>query len=868
MRRFIAYLSLAFAGLVLIGTTFTSTFTKTYSNLDFANGRELVFRVSNLDESELDNTDGVNKIASIMEERMENYGSTKYEIVTEGEDTIKVKVSEHLSEQYEQIKTYLTFDGAFALGTKTDTMATGEEFLLEGKESYVTFSGVYPTIVIPVDTENDQFKAVIAEANKLAEDTQNQENATGEQDAETTSTYIYLAHNFDVEEDLISELLSDSENYDEDKADKLLMQFDIASLWFNDEEKEIATMINIDTDGDGSYSPLDVSKGNELASYYVNLLNSEALPYEVEFIYEDSIAPIQENLIALDSHRTVAFSNTFIATLFAIVIISLLLAVFYRYAAIAIGTLSIASTYLALVFSILFSVEFNFASVIGLIGVAVASLVSGVIYLTKVKEECYHGRTLKKANLEGAKKALFPIVDINVLLIIVGAIVYWLGGKMMISLAASFVFGGIVSLILNTLVMRLLMWLLTNTTSFTGKYSIIGVEEDKVPNLMKEEKQTYFGPFQDKDFTSKRKPLGIVMTVLAVASIAGAVTFGVIGNGQMFNAGNYKTDNTYLYVETSTNDSVFDQAYVENILANTYTVKDNESTKIEILSVKTYTLDKVEEEVTTTYTYIVATLPARYTGNENAVIKDGDSIVAEATLNEIFEEVVEESSLDINATSSFKVGTKVNKQQPNSSWILIACSVAIGFAFVYYLLRYGISKSLAALITSVTASVITIGFFALTRIVAFNDILIALPLVLFTALALSVIHSDKEKDITKEDYTRTKDSTSDHRRELMLKANSLSAGPVLTTLILVLFIGVNFFGIGSAEASMTFIFIILGSLLAGLLVTTLSGPLSAFFYKLIKRINMPKLNIKRKRKKVKKVKSGEPEEAIFIGMND
>ena len=105
MRRFIAYLTLALAGLITVGATFTGAFTQTQSNLDFSTGKELVFRVSNLDETEVDNDTGVKEIASIMEQRLGLYGSTRYEVITEGIDTVKVKVSENFSDQYEQIKT-------------------------------------------------------------------------------------------------------------------------------------------------------------------------------------------------------------------------------------------------------------------------------------------------------------------------------------------------------------------------------------------------------------------------------------------------------------------------------------------------------------------------------------------------------------------------------------------------------------------------------------------------------------------------------------------------------------------------------------------------------------------------------------------
>ena len=53
MRRFIAYMSLALAGLATVGVTFNSAFTKAKTNIEYTDGRALVFRVSDEDNEEL-----------------------------------------------------------------------------------------------------------------------------------------------------------------------------------------------------------------------------------------------------------------------------------------------------------------------------------------------------------------------------------------------------------------------------------------------------------------------------------------------------------------------------------------------------------------------------------------------------------------------------------------------------------------------------------------------------------------------------------------------------------------------------------------------------------------------------------------------
>ena len=53
------------------------------------------------------------------------------------------------------------------------------------------------------------------------------------------------------------------------------------------------------------------------------------------------------------------------------------------------------------------------------------------------------------------------------------------------------------------------MWLVTNTTALQGKYNYFGVNPEHVPNVLKEEKQTYFGNYTNHaDFkTTKTKKI-------------------------------------------------------------------------------------------------------------------------------------------------------------------------------------------------------------------------------------------------------------------------------------------------------------------------------------------------------------------------
>lgn len=888
MRRFIAYMSLAIAGLATVAVTFNAAFTKTNSNIEYTDGRALIFRVSDEENEELP-SDAASEIAKTMQKRLDIYGETRYDIVTEGNDTIKVVLAEDQDGYYSELKRYLSFNGAFALGTSSNTVAIGEEFMDTTKDAYVTFVNYYPTVVIPIKKDSEEFQAVIEEANKLKDESSSTTDETTGETTETT-TYVYLAYNFVEGEDTISSLIEGSEDYDAVKyEEKFLMRFDISNIYLNEDETSIATSVNIDQNGDGSTSTAEMAYATHMAKYTINLLNSDELPYDVEYIFEYSVPAYFENLISYGMRANVAWSRTLIATIFAILIISLVLAVFYRWGAVAIGSISIVAPYIGLLLAILFTVEFNTASIIGLCAVALASIASGIIYLSRVKDECYRGRTLRKANSEGAKKALLPILDINVILIIVGACVYWLGGSTMAGFASIAVFGGLASLILNILALRGMMWLLTNTTKFVGKYEVIGVDSKNVPNILNEEKQTYYGPYQNVDPTKHKKVFGIVFSILFVASLIGTITFGVLNKGVIFNDGDYSKDATYLYVETKTNDSTINQAYVENLLSRTFIYenveeveKDNSIEKVytplSVASVESYKNVKTEDDVEVTYHYIMTTFGKNYTGQEIAVItenglnEDGTLstiVVSDTLLEEVFSSYLSLVDVDFNATASLKVGTKVSAQQPDYTWIVISTCVGAAFAMLYLMIRYGLSKGLTSIIFVTLTGFICAGVFCLSRMVVGLDLFIALPFVIAITLIAAIIYMSKEKEIVNDDLTRNKDNSIEHRYELMVKANALSLGPIFVFGAVGIYLTINFFGFGVSQTANLFLFALLGCVLGIALVSLLYGPTSIAIYKVLRKLNIKKPNLKPKRKKkIIKNKSAEPEEAVFIGIND
>lgn len=863
-----------------MGTTFTNIFIQADSNIEYQDGREIVFRISDKENNDdpLPDT-AVEEIADVMEDRLNNSGISRYEIQTAGNDTVKVIFSEQDTSQYQNIIYYLSFNGEFAISTSTDVVALGDEFLTDSK-AYLDTINSYPCVVIPVDTSNEELNAVIEEANKLKDDGEG-ETSTDSEGNETTTTYIYLWCDYE-EGDTYSKTQESSDDYDAKVAEKIIMKFNVTDgIWFpDDEENKLGSAINVDTNGDGVASVKEVETAYATARYYINLLNSEALDYDITYMYDQTVSAWTENLINYGAKATLAWSNTLLATVVSIIVLCLVLIVFYRLGAVSTLVMTLASVFGGIGFLVLFGVQFNLATIIGLSAVALASIVSSIIYFTKLKEEAYRGRSLKKSNTEASKKSLLPIVDANVVLIVIGAFAYLLGGTLMNGFAAVTVLGGLISLILNTLGLKMMMWLATNTTALTGKYAVFGIDPKLVPDLTKEEKQTYYGPYQDKNLTKKNKPVGIVASVLFVASLVGMITFGVLNNGNIYNAPS-SVANSQIFFETTTDNSALNETYINNLLEHIYLAPETTSTidgdlateqydaiSNFVVSIDDYERTDTENGVEVNYYYYTVTLDSSFpTSTTNAFYSENGTDSDVMLVNDALEYALNESAIDTKASVSMKDVTIVNIAQP--AWEPIVLSTFVGTAVLclYFMLRYRLSRGLSSIIIATLVGGISLGFFSLTRLVTSTYVTIALPFIIIATLLFSILFMNRERELVVED--RKNDNSIEAREQIMVKATSLAFSPIIAVLCVSLLMALCFFGFGPLVTSYTYLMILVGLLVGALLVTVLYGPLSQLFYRWFSRVH---INIKPKKEKKKKkqfkAKSAEPEEAIFIGIND
>ncbi len=888
MRRLWAYILLAFTSLVLVGVSFAPVLKNANSNIDYQSGREITFHIEAKDDGPEVTKEKLEEVADIMKDRLANQNVTRYEIDIEGEDKISITLSQDYSQQYSNIIQYMEFDGSFALTNSAGDFALADEFLLEdGKATLETYNN-YPCITLPVNIESEEYKKVFEAAK--GEDAKPEQINTGSEDETVDAYYMYLWYGFK------EEYISPDTDYASDS--HIIIKFRIqdtgdgASQYFPDTDNKLFSIVNLDSDGDGTATYNEKKVAYDTANYYINLLNASKLDVEVKNIGSKYVPAWVEQTIGLSDTSYVALTPTLIATLAALVLVSILLVYFFRLGAVSVIVNTIASVFAGLGAMVLLTAEYTTISIFAFIAVAMASLISGIIYLTKLKDEAYRGRSLKKANSEGSKKALLPIVDVNVVLILLGVFGYLIGGQAMRTFAAITVLGGIASIILNTIILKLFMWLPTNATILQGKYAAFGIDSEKVPDLINEEKPSYFGPYADKDLTKGKWKVGIGGAVVLVATIIGMIIFGAL-NGNIY-AEPSSTNNSKIYFETTlTETSEINDPKIKDILSKTYVYTgdgDTTLTEEERATAKAISsfgissidsedrqyVDKVGDDDITHYLTIVTlngtideNLHAYYQDSDANILftqDDGDANYVSNLINNLI--TSEHAVLESVATASLKTVEAHTIGQPNALHIALSALAGLGAASLYILLRYRLSRGLAATLLAAAAGTISIGLLSLIHLPVIGGYTVVIaPLAILFSLSLSILFMNKERELIAED--KTKDNSLENRKAIAIRATSISYVAVTIAAVVCVFVAINFFGFGANSMALSFIALIVSMLVVTVVNPIVIAPLSNLFYQLFSRINVRKPVAKKKKAKVRKVnKSAEPEEAIFIGIND
>jgi len=881
MRRIWAHIIIALTTFILAVVSFTAITNNLNVGLEYAGGRVLTFQLTektyNADDDYIKplTEESAEEVAEGMKVRLDRFEVDRYDIDISGDDIIKVTLSQPKVD-YTQIIQLLSFNGTLTLNSyanNTDYYASSEVFLNEDKPAYlVATDEIYPTINIPIDTENDDYKLVLENAIK-GDPIIVSGSETEETEDDQYARFMYLVYNFIPGIDTYN-----SESF----SDKILLNFPLT--------EDNNDPMNYYEEADGSYSLSailsfeDGKKADEItakeasslwssAYFYVNLLNAGSYEYDVTLIHVDSAESSVENLFKLDENQTVFSSGTFIAFACSILIVSLVLVIFYKLGALSVGTTTFIGTFLSILILAVFSSEFNMMAVVGLLLTGFASLASGILYLNKFKEEAYKGRSMKKANSEASKNSTLPIVDIHFVLIALGAMCYLIGGSIMRSFSLVTVVGGLISLILNISVLKGFMWLNTNASAANNKFSWFGVDQSKVPTLAKEEKQTYFGAYAKKDFAKQSKGVSIATLVGFIACLASMIVWGVVNKSVYNQPAKETTNEIYFKIDVDTAADLYSiNDKIESVLDQVSLDPNGEK----ILSNDLYSNSPVLDEFNITeylsaegiyekhpYASVVVELnvpydsDVYYKGHTTKLNVLFDSDDDTAVITEGLEEVMEYEC----------VGSKsYSEDQPNFVKIIIATAAALGISGLYLMLRYRLSKGLGIFATATAGATISAGLYSLLQFLEIGNYGVAGAVIgAFLSLAFAIIFANKEREMVIDD--KKHDNGIENRALILKNSISYGFGDALNVCIVGLFLGICFFGFGPRAFTSTAVIFILSMALAFALAAFVLGPVGFWFYKKFFNISMNKTPKARKNKEITK-KSAEPEEAVFIGIND
>ncbi|MCQ2742140.1 MAG: hypothetical protein MJ239_02430 [Bacilli bacterium] len=931
MRRLISYSILCGAMLLGVAAAVAPTVKKMDSDLAFEGGKTLTFRLSDKETlaaeggynpgdnfyklSDL-STETVDSIAGTMKTRLETWGVTEYDLKTVGTDTITVsfRANDDNTAEYGYIARYLSYSGGhIEMDASYDTADPKEGYahddlwqtMLEGRTARIEYieqhgTSSFPVVVLPIGNEKENiesFKNLV----KYCKDNTTEANEETGTPADNCSIVLWANRR---ETDFYNKAAENT-----NVATRILINMSAqndACCWYasNDEDKEYPSLQLVPnsaaTESEGAFTNATAKAAYDAARYLVNVLNADELKCNVTYLQATDINATVEPLVNLGEwFKTLSMSKTLIASVIALVVVAVILALFDRLLALSIVSTGAATTYLTLLIYILLGTQFSIGALVGLLLVAGLSTFGGIYYGAKLKDELYKGRTLKKAHVEAAKKTVLPVLDSSVVSVALGFFSYIFGGAICKGLGICLVAGGIVNLVMNLIVFRIENWLLCNDSTAASDFGkLLNVNKDKVPDLLKEEKQTYFGPYEKSDFSKSKGWVYGVVGAIMCAGIATMIAFGMT-KGTVYNLSS-KSESSVVYVEARSTQSDYNDNVIQKV-SNLYVEDQKEgdpvnktnylyyleingqraNTLVSGVSVGTDTYNIYDEDDEATYYWYTFSINLKehyalaednitfntYNPADGALIATYEGYTLADGFDRFFEDV-----FAVNFDTDHLVVTPRNVindvTTPDLGPIMLGNGIAIAVCFVYMALRYRPSRALAAAIAACAATYGSVAFFAFTRIATMPVVAVGSVGVAFFALIASIFVFGKEKEVIKDSREKDKRALA-FRSESLKSASSRSAGELIVFTLIMAYLAIDFFGFGASSYSTIYLAMLIGIALATVMVLGIVPSMSIRFATWLSKVHfkMPKRKKKVGQLQAQK-KSSEPEEATFIGIND
>lgn len=957
MRRFISYIALSSALILGSALATVPVIMNMDGDLSYADGQTLYFHASPYDETSengnysgsedgdysfIDNnnyiTEGekapIEYIAETMRGRLDKWGVSGYKVETQGAYTVAVslRVGNNDSTTLDYVQRLLTFNGGSYSLDASNITYEGYSFnekwndLLDTAKTEIKDIDMQgykvPVVVVPLKEGSDYktaFKDLIkycVNNTDLEDPAQEEEQAT---EKKTTNLVIWGNRSS-----------TDPESFDDAQtnpnvAKKVILVESVLNNnaeWYeaSDTEKENPSLQMIPSSkatSSGSYDPTYTQEAYDAARFIYTLMTSDDYSYSafsgldvtnrfaLSYLYSQRATASVENLISLGWNLEPAMSKTLIAILVTVAFIVLILALFERIFAFIHVAAFVSVGFASFGTFVAFGAQFNIAALIGLAVAALIGLFGSLFFTSRLKDEIYKGRTLKKASSEAGKRATMPILDAGIISVIAGVCIYLLGGDIAAKAGVMIVLGGFFSLIFNLIITRIALWMFCNDVTTPSTFpKLIGINKERIPDVIKLEKQSYFGPYAEKKFSRGKIAVAIVSCALVLAGTGAMIGWGVTNNANFFNSTAYSEPSSVLRIDVRSDKS--DAISVES-LARISDIYNEEKPTDPSTLLGTY---KINDDVLGS---LVADAKVSSSSKDVTVGTDSDALeheywfFYEIDLNKHLDHSSSSSYVyyrfngsewvDLELTSLSDLSTAIHHDvvgeeagrliisfdevkpealTPYFYQVSLALGIAIAANLLYLMLRYRPSRGISVALLSASAGFSAVSFYALTRISTTPVVALgAIPVILILMLA-SIYVLAGEKDIYRESREKDKD-TLESRNQNIEVSTSRQAGNVILFVLLALYVVIMFFAFGPREYASPYLAAVLGLVLSLAMVLCLLAPSSQAYAKAFShfRLNGPAKGKKKKKKPanqggqlMKRKKGAEPEEAIFIGIND
>lgn len=904
MRRFIAYISLLIAVMLGIGFSAKPILNSTNSLLDYSEGKvftyQLTNRGENISDSDLEFAEegAVEKIAEKMNQRLQNYGAGQYSIEVNGLDQIKVSVYENTSDKYNHISNYLKFDGRLTLATsdfeyvyanfKDDTTASTVDTKMFGvKAPYINFQGVYPAIVIPLE-DTTEFKKAVDHAKSL------DKKATEEGATEISEeAYLYLWSDWQDGDSF--ESAAENENI----KNKLVMRFNYKNIWWEEKEENytsICAYFNVTSEDTGDATSInindlklsDIQSANEMAKYFCALLNADTLDYQVNLLYSTTISPIVDYVNNSGMIVTPALNSSLIGIIVAYV---LLLGFALLYSRLEGLSLVINNVFGILMLFGIFNALGGVFSVPSLCAIILSMTILGMIsyvYIRRLKNGIESGKTLKKALIDTNKSLTLLILDSSAMLLILGAIIYALGGSYISSMGIIFFIAGFMNILVNLILNRTALWFLCNSSITEKRPGLLGLgkknetviveneEEHNVLDDLKEDQKKNEKPAVEKKTLSKKKIWASIYSLVILAGIITITVFGVTKTPYVESSLVPVTDKIVFRAEKeSTRFKTSDEyaTFINKVAVGSENAKNH--VKIYTGEIETYEFSDTTnpsntgDSYTKNYIVYVVNLDSKqdlYNGTifYNGVEQTGSTI--ENVIDEQMAVLESTAFLSLKKASSYGLTSTFYIQN-----IALSCSIAIIAVCIYFGLRYKLSQSVATGLLATGNATIALVLYSMLRVSVNPYITIAAVVATVISLTIALIIMEENSCALKE--LKLKDYLVETKRNTLLKTIEESRYQAFIVTIIICFILISFLLVSKTVTTNLYIYSALMCIISCFSFVYFLVPMANWFINLFHyigtNVKLPvskKNKLKRAHKEHKKGR--EVEEATFIGIND